>query len=464
MRIEKRDGSIERRILIGMVVSRPVLAKISASWDGKLFSSAWCNLVGKWCVKFFRKYDKPPKKSIAGIFDAWASDNKDEATIEMVEKFLQSISGEYSALSKEINVDHLLDTANEHFNKVRLKRLSEEIQGDVDEGDHGRGLERVRKFGHIEICGGAGINVLQDKETIMRAFSEQDESLIKYPGALGEFLGNSLSADAFVGFMGPEKRGKTWILTDIAWMGVAARHNVAFFEVGDMSQNQIMRRFMIRAANRPLGPKTVYYPKSIDHTENDLHAHVEHKKKVYKGHLSWQEAWKGCKRILDISKTNRPLMKLSVHPNSTMSVAGIRSILETWNHTEGWLPKIIVVDYADILAPMTGGKESRDQINETWKGLRALSQEYHCLVVTATQADAASYEVETIGRKNFSEDKRKFAHVTAMFGINATSEEKEQGVMRFNPLVVRESAFSDKKCVHIAGCLDLARPIVKSCF
>ncbi len=81
---------------------------------------------------------------------------------------------------------------------------------------------------------------------------------------------------------------------------------------------------------------------------------------------------------------------------------------------------------------------------EIWKNLRNLSQEkrdgVQPLVITATQADANSYEQDLLTLKNYSEDKRKFAHVTAFFGMNQSPDgrEKKLGVMRYNKLVVRE--------------------------
>ena len=125
---------------------------------------------------------------------------------------------------------------------------------------------------------------------------------------------------------------------------------------------------------------------------------------------------------------------------------------------------MIVIDYADILAPPHGVADTRDQINSTWKQLRALSQSTHSLVVTATQADANSYNANTIGRSNFSEDKRKLAHVTGLVGLNANSDEKECGILRLNWIVLRESAFTETQCVHVAGCLEIGNPAIRATF
>jgi hypothetical protein len=75
-----------------------------------------------------------------------------------------------------------------------------------------------------------------------------------------------------------------------------------------------------------------------------------------------------------------------------------------------------------------------------------------------------SYKEDLIGREHFSEDKRKMAHVTGMVGINQTRREKERGVYRLNWVVLREGEFIEEHCVHVAGCLGLANPAMKSAF
>ena len=162
-------------------------------------------------------------------------------------------------------------------------------------------------------------------------------------------------------------------------------------------------------------------------------------------------------------KSDDTYFRLSTHPNGMLSALDIRSTLTEWAR-QGWVPDVVCIDYADLLAPMYGHMDSRDQINATWKMLRAISQIFHCLVCTATQADAQSYNGTTITRKNFSNDKRILAHATGIVGVNVADYEKKSGIRRYNWVVGREFGFSESKFVHIAGCLALANPCVRSTF
>jgi len=131
----------------------------------------------------------------------------------------------------------------------------------------------------------------------------------------------------------------------------------------------------------------------------------------------------------------------------------------------GWTPVFIIIDYGDTPAPPANShKDFRHATNEIWKQLSALRQERHCCLVTATQADSASFDKATITRSNFSEDKRKLSHVTGMIGINQTPEEEDKGVIRLNWIVRREAEFRTFQCLHVATCLPICRPLVLSTF
>lgn len=466
MKIVKTQRQEERSILTYMIVDKVVLGKIA---DKKLlnpFKTSWANLISSWCIKYFNKYEEAPGKQIESLYYSWTKKNKDENLSKLVETFLTSLSEEYEEVLENLNSDYVVDLAGTYFNRVLIENTIEEVSGNLDRGNVEEAQNNLLKFTSIEIGKGEGIDVFQDSKVIKEALEEQVESIIEYPGALGRFFKNELSRDGFVAFLGPEKRGKTWWLIDVAYRAMLQRRKVAFFEAGDMSKNQIMRRLMVRVCKRPLRATTITIPTSItmpDKENGDKCAVITSAVKKFDDRLSWGEAMKACEKLMRLKiKSKQPYFKLSCHPNSSLSVKGIKGILANWAR-EDWIPDVIVIDYADILDMNHPGKEGRDQINETWKQLRSLSQEYHCLVMTATQANSSSYSATTLSQNNFSDDKRKFAHVTGMIGLNAIAEEKKSGILRLNWIVLREDEFDVQRCVHVAGCLAIGNPAMKSC-
>lgn len=465
MQIQKKTRDKERIILQAMLVDDIVLSKISSKWTEKgLFASRWANLIGGWCVKYYHKYSKAPAQQIQTIYEQWASKTKDEDTLRLVEKFLSSLDADLDYLKQSINSDFIVDLAGQYFNQIKLENLTNQIKSLLEEGEIDQANAKIQHYTKLELGNGEGINVFHDEEAVKQVFKEKKETLIRYPGALGKFFKGQLERDAFIAFLAPEKRGKSWILLDMAYRAMLQNRKVAFFEAGDMSQNQVMRRLLVRVAKWPIRKSIVRIPVEISRSPEDVMATVSFKQVKFDSPLDLEKAEEACKKLITNKiKTDEPLFKLSCHPNSTLSVAKIRSILRDWEK-EDWIPDIIIIDYADILDMNYPGLEGRDRINEVWKQLRGMSQTYHCLVVTATQANAASYRADTIDRTHFSEDKRKLAHVTGMIGINCTLEEKQEQLLRLNWIALREADYDSQACVHVASCLELGNPMVLSCF
>lgn len=464
MKIERRNGARERKVLIGMITDKIVLGRISSKWKEGLFPSKWGNLIASWCVDYFSRYNKAPGKMIEALFEGWAEDNRDRDTVGIIERFLEALSGEYATLSEESNTEYVIDQAGALFDATKKAKLAENIQSAIASGNPEKVDKYISSYTKIDLGVGAGIDLLNDKEVLKQAAASKDKDpLIVYPGAIGEFFADALERDGFIALQAPEKTGKTFWLLDIAWRGIQQGRRVAFFQVGDMSQNQIVSRFMARAAGRPWKPCKIKIPTYITPPTTDKGiAERDTKDMKFLHPLPWQKAWEGFQKVANLYYGEK-LLHLSVHPNSSISVHGVSSILRTWER-EGWIPDVIVIDYADILAPINGMAETRDQVNATWKALRSMSQVNHCLVVTATQAKATSYDKKTMDKRDFSEDKRKHAHVTGMLGINQTEDEKLEELCRLNWIDLRESEFHVSKCVYVAGCLSIANPAIKSTF
>jgi hypothetical protein len=75
--------------------------------------------------------------------------------------------------------------------------------------------------------------------------------------------------------------------------------------------------------------------------------------------------------------------------------------------------------------------------------LKNLSDERHCLVVTASQSNRKSFKKKHVTQTDIAEDIRKLAHVDAMMSLNQTPEEKHSSVMRVNMIALRGDDFDE---------------------
>lgn len=460
--VERKDGVTVRAVVVGMIVSRAVLGPISARWEPNLFDSRVCNLIGGWCVEYYRKYRRAPGTDIFGCFDEWAATTRDRDLISGVEDILSKVETEYERLKKTVSPDYLVDKAARCFRLSRLAQLRDGLDVNIVAGDVDRAEDSVKGYRRIELGLGAGLAVLAGDdvayERVARSLEEVGEEVFSYDGALAAHLKSVFVRDSFVAFMGKEKIGKSFWLLDVAWRAVLAGRRVAYFECGDMSESQVLRRVVARAAGRPARAGVWEYPVIMDPSDGGLPC-VRRERRVADCDMTPEAAL----NALTEAAGAPDLFNLSCHPTGTMSVSGAGEIMEAWER-DGWVPDLVVFDYADIVAPSNPRADKRDQINTTWMEMKAVSQRLHCCVVTATQTDTASYSVRTLSRENFSEDKRKYAHVSTMIGLNQDKEEKDKGIYRLNLLAMREREYSERLCCHTAACLATCEPAVLSTF
>jgi hypothetical protein len=64
MKIQKKNNNDERLILIAMIVDETVLGRIAAKWQKGMFNSKWANIIAKWCLKYYTKYDLFKKRCL----------------------------------------------------------------------------------------------------------------------------------------------------------------------------------------------------------------------------------------------------------------------------------------------------------------------------------------------------------------------------------------------------------------
>lgn len=499
------DGSVERKLLTGMIVSTEFMEGVISFYDPDLIETKFVKIVAEWSVRYFNKYNKAPGIHIKDIFESHIS-RMEKTEQELISDLLVGLSNEYERADK-INVHYLLDQAEVYFKTRSLSSLSREINGYLAEGEVQEAEALLGNYKRIGRPLSLGETPFKSPEALAKAFEHEETSLFVLEGKLGRMLNSELNRDKFLAVLGPEKRGKTWWLNEFAIRAAKARCNVALFQIGDMSEDQVIVRLSIRLSGKsnvhryceghesPVPDCLLHQTGRCQKGKNDemLESKIDRNKlknlylagdhpnykpccdcasdKFFKGSwwyrkiaetkpLTWREAWKAGGRFLGRLKGRD--FKMSVHPSDQLSVTGLKGILDNWETFDNFIPDVIIIDYADNLAPEDRKEEYRHQQNRTWKLLRGLSQERHCLVITATQANAASYDQETLAMKNFSENKLKYAHVTAMIGLNQTPEEKKSGLMRINMIVQREREFFSEDTVKVAQDLKIGKPLLFS--
>lgn len=454
MQSKRHAGDDLRRVVAGMIMDVNVCSRIASQWQqGGLFGHLSADIIGGWCVNHLKQYGKPPGKTIETIYQDWAGRNgKEEVVVEQVGKVLQAANGSHARTGGEPS-DYVLDLAAKVIDRSRLRQVIDLVENDLEGNRTKEAFDRLSSVSKVELGTGSVVKAAEDYGAWQRAFDMGlAQSLVPYPSRLARFFGDTLSRGNLVAFMGPDKVGKSMLLLDAAVRSLRSRCRVAYFDCGDMTEQDVMLRLGERAALKPRRAGRFRWPKAISREGK-----VEWEEREAKEGLSSGEAYKAFRKQCG----DRDMFRLSCHPNSTLGVDDVSGTVQGWAR-EGWVADLVVLDYADILAPPRV-TDPLEQIDLVWKRMRRLSQELHCLVLTATQSNAAAYKRQKgmLTRAHFSGRKTKLAHVNGMVGINQTPEEKSEGSVRLNWVVRRQGRYSERRTVKVVGCWDVACPVLR---
>ncbi len=506
---------IERRIVIGLITNKKYLQKISSLFNKDFLKDEAARTISSWCIRHFNKHSNPPLGNIQLIFDSYQRrELLDPETTDDIKDILEDLSEEYEKLEEqEDNLDVLVDETLSYFDEARLVQLAEDV---LDEAQRGNLLEAntlLADSKEIQKIQVENADFFYDdaKET-QRIFESVPEPILEYPGKLGTLLNRHFVRGGFIGLLGPEKTGKTWWLMDIAFQAQRCGKKVAFFAAGDMNREEMELRKYIYMAKRsneieycqemlipvidcfwnqngscPNGcgeqPLTGDNPPKIKDMEKiytdafeeygDDHepcteciGKIEFrgapwfKRKEKVDPLNWKEAYKIERKF--VRRNRRAGWNFADYPADTLTPRMIDNQLSLW-HDQGFTADIVLVDYPDIMAPDEEDTrmDYRHRENMKWKKLRAIAHKWHCCVGAVTQADAMAYGKDWLDLTNYSEDKRKYSHATAFFGLNQTDGEAALGLFRINQLIVR-SGKRGNKFATICQRLEQGRPFLAS--
>lgn len=399
------DQFIESRILTGLIVSTDFLRRVYDIWDDSYIASDEVALVAGWVFDYFERYGAAPDQHIQDIYyHKTRPETFDKDRAEFIELMLERASESYGR-GRQFNSDYLFDQTREYFRQRHYRIYAQEIQELADAGETNEAARKQFSFVDIQESLDAGF-FLDSREAMRvatRAFSERERGVVWYPPPFGEMVNQHLVRDGFVAFLAGEKRGKSFMLMDVGMRALRQHNNVAFFEAGDMSQTQLMKRictYLERASVESFYPsegkilkpvKDCIYNQTdqcnyderecdfgpfddreprqlrsltngltIDDVKDAMERDPDYRPcrncKEYKSGKPWGSVWF---REVELPTPMSPpaaraalhkhlnkyknRLKLLARPASTLSPADIRAHLDQWERQHGFIPDVICI-------------------------------------------------------------------------------------------------------------------------
>lgn len=137
-------------------------------------------------------------------------------------------------------------------------------------------------------------------------------------------------------------------------------------------------------------------------------------------------------------RANAGLFIIDEFATGTLKCSQLRRIIEGWAQ-KGVLFDLIVVDYADIMAPERYNQEERENSRQIYIDLRALGFDFNAAMLTATQSNREGAKSAVVKATDVAEDFNKIRTADIVLTINSTPAERLAGEARILFAAVRNA-------------------------
>lgn len=490
-------GDIEKKIATAGIVSTEFCRDITKIYKPEYIQVDYIRQVLDWVIEYYNEYKKAPEKQIQDMFIVEKDEMKGEQA-ELIETFLSRISKEYEE-KETFNYQYACDQAEKYFRKRSLQLLFERglgllVKNKVDEAE-----SSISTYGKVSKVIGNWVDPL-DPEVVDTFLKKEKDVLFRFSGVVGDLV-NDLERSYLVAFMAPMKRMKSWCLQETGMQALLSKLSVLDISL-EMSLDMMKERRYKRIAGYSGKKEKLIFPifdcmlnqdgtcnKSIRVGDTNLLVKVKGEEKILeyfdpdrkytpcsvcRGKKDYEIAvWRVLsdemnvnnkqieKKIERFKKIYGQRLRLVSYPAFSASIDDIERELDNLEYVEGFVPDVIIIDYADILAITDRQLSERGRIDDIWKRLKGMAASRHCLVFTASQSNRGSIEKRSLSQKDAAEDIRKMAHVDIMISINQTEKEKKRSEGRLGIIAHRHQYF-DTRQVRILQQLEVGIPFLDS--
>lgn len=198
--------------------------------------------------------------------------------------------------------------------------------------------------------------------------------------------GGSSSGDLFV-IVAPPGVGKTWGLVNVGAHALSLGKTVIHYSM-ELQESYVGRRYDAKLSG--ISAQNLKYHK------DDIQTAID----AINGNLI-----------------------IKYYPPKNASIQTLRAHIESCI-LQGYKPDLVIVDYADLIKPMTGFKEVRHQLENIYEELRALAGEFQIPIWTASQANRSSADSEIIGGDKIAEAYSKLMVADFVISLSRRAQDK----------------------------------------
>jgi replicative DNA helicase len=375
--------------------------------------------------EYIDRYKKAPKDHIADLLADKLDEKANKREAELFKDILLGISDQKDS----INEDYVMGQLENFIKRQSLRTiaidLSKALQKDTDES-----LEEAQRLiansnRQVATVFDPGLR-LSNKDRVLEFLEQQSSS---FPTGIPELdkRGFGPTRKELWLYVAAAKRGKTWMLIQLAKMAMIHRLNVCHVTL-EMSEERCTQRYMqalFAMAKRKDAISVTKFERDQLGRMTGFEEHEMHPK------LSMDDPKIREKLAKRIDKFGPRLLDnvfVKQFPTGHLTMRQLEAYLDSLESNERFAPDLLILDYPDLMK--IDKNNLRLSIDEIYKEVRGLGIMRNMAVAVVTQSHRAAAKSKHVGADNVAEAYSKVAHADCIITYNQTDAERKLGLAR----------------------------------
>lgn len=382
-------------------------------------------LISRRIYEYIDRYKTAPKDHIADLMSDKLDKKANKLESNLYTDILMGIADQHTTINSKYVMGQL-----ENFIKRQSLRsiaidLSKALQKDTDSS-----LEEAEKLitssrASVTSVFDPGLR-LSNKDRVLDFLDQQVNC---FPTGIPEFdkRGFGPTRKELWLYIAAAKRGKTWMLIQLAKMAMIHRLRVCHISL-EMSEERSAQRYMqaLFAMSKRKEKKIVT---KFDRDQLGRMVGFEDKEMVPK--LTMDDPNIRAKLTKRIEKFGPRMLDniiVKQFPTGTLTVRQLEAYIDGLESNERFIPDLLIIDYPDLMK--IDKTNYRLGIDEIYKELRGMGVTRNMAVAVVSQSHRAAAKSKHVGSDNVAEAYSKVAHADCIITYNQTVAEQKMGLAR----------------------------------
>ena len=416
-------GGLEDNILTCLCWDADNAPALATKLKPELFSTRAYRRIAERAFAHIDEFGQPPRAHLPDLLEADMRGDEGKIIRDTLEA-MQRLSG-------ELQPAYVLK-ALAGFVRLRKLALAVEQAGDALAANDAEAAEEAMQISTAEADDGDGI-WLHDTDRSLAFMDKKEEDYFSSDVPLLDGMGIRPARKTMMLLIAPPKKGKSWWLINVGKQGVMHRHHVLHITL-ENSEELTAQRYMqafFGLSKREGALRIAQFQRDA----LGRHVGIDFDN-VVPGSL--ETIGKPDMRAKAAVLKRRPRLLIKEFPTRGLTISMLTNYLNMLKRTKNFVPDLLVLDYADLLA--VPGKDIRVETGNNFMLLRGIGVSRNMAIASATQGNRASATAKVVGTNMVAEDWSKIMTADTVLTYSQTGQEKELGLARLLVAAARAEA------------------------